>query len=516
MIVQHNISALNANRNLNKNSGALKKNLEKLSSGFRINRSADDAAGLAISEKMRASIAALDQAELNAQDGISLVQTADGAMQEIHNMLTRMGSLAAQAANGTLSDEDREKIQLEIDAILKEITRIKNDTEFNEIPLLQGDEATATTPPVIKGGLPAWVGTSASDHLSDEFVTEYDYTITTTDPGTGVVTGTTTGTAEVPHEAVFIDFSNLVADPADPNYNLDELLDADTGFYSTCCTCSNHYSIKFVDGGGNSHEGSGDHHIYNVDISGVTSAEDLINAIMSATASSDGDGIPNGHYTEFDMLPTDPDQPYDPVTNPYTTLVMFDGRSNISEDDILANNGITVPADSELTWDTSTWRPYTNGQIAQANGSYGKFGKGVAYDARTADVGEVVLQIGDGDNGRMKIDLPNMALTRIGVYGMDVSTVAGAQAALGTIKSGVSYVGQERGRMGAYQNRLEHACNNLGVTSENLTQSESVIRDTNIADEMMAYTKNNILIQSAQAMLAQSNQVPQGVLQLMQ
>lgn len=516
MRIQHNISAMNAGRNLRKNTSSLKKNLEKLSSGFRINRSADDAAGLAISESMRASIACLEQAENNSADGISLVQTADGAMQEIHDMLDRMAGLAAQAANGTLTAKEREHIQKEIDQILDEITRIKNETEFNGIPLLQGDEATTTNPPVILGGMPSWVGMPGDNHLADEYVTKYTYTITTTttNPDGTTSTSSTNGVAEVPHEAAFIDFSNLVADPADPNYNLDELLDEDVGFYSTCCTCDNHYSVKFtMDSSEAGVKSSGDHYIYTIDISSVQSSEDLVNAIIAGT----NQGIPNGHYTEFAGQLKDPFQAYDPVNNPITTLVVFDGRSNIGENALYAynNNNITIPADSTLTWGND-WRSYTRGQTATASSSRGKFGEGVAYDASTVSIGDMELQIGENETSRMKIDLPNMALSRIGVNGLSVATDASARAAISRIKSGVRYVSGERGRMGAYQNRLEHTHKNLGNTVENLAQSESVIRDVDVAEEMMAYTKNNILIQSAQAMLAQSNQVPQGVLQLMQ
>lgn len=515
MRIQHNISAMNAKRNLNKNTGSLKKNLEKLSSGYRINRSADDAAGLAISEKMRMSIAGFEQAENNIQDGISLVQTADGAMQEIHDMLTRMTTLAAQAANGTLSNEDRQKIQSEVDEILEEIARIKDTTKFNGIPLLQGEEGAIATPPVIEGGMPAWVGMPADDHLAGEYVTTHNYTYTEIDPDTGAAI-TKTGIAKIPHEAAVIDFSQFdISDTQATGKGLQSLLEPDTGFYSTCCTCDNHYSIQFTDD--SSKEGvsrSGSHYIFTIDISGVNSAEDLVAAIVAGT----NNGIPNGHYTEIVADPTDPKK-----------LIVFDGRSNISKNDLIAYNNDPAtnpdydPSDpathmpTDFEWDDQSWRPYTQYYSTTANSTRGKFGAGVAHAAGTATAGDIILQIGDmvEEGNQMGIDLPDMALSKIGIYSLSVKTIPSAQSALNKIMSGVNYVSGERGRMGAYQNRLEHTYNNIGNTIENLAHAESQIRDVDIATEMMAYTKNNILIQSAQAMLAQSNQVPQGVLQLM-
>ena len=506
MRIQHNISAMNASRNRNKNTTSLKKNLEKLSSGYRINRAADDAAGLAISEGMRLSIAGFEQASNNIQDGISLVQTADGAMQEIHDMLTRMTTLAAQAANGTLSDEDREKIQAEVDEILEEIARIKDTTKFNGIPLLQGSDGTIATPPEYRGGMPDWVGMPATDHMTEEYVTEHTYTYTETDPIDGTTT-TKTGTAKIPHEAAIIDFSNF--DPNDPDKGLDSLLEPDTGFYSTCCTCSNHYSIQFTNDA--SQAGvyrSGSHYIYSVDISGVTTAEQLVSAIIAGT----NNGVPNGHYTEMAALPSDPSDP----ASPRTKLVVYDGRSNISKNDLKTYSGNNMPDTFE--WNDASWRPYTQYYSTTAGGSYGKFGEGVAHAAGTETAGDLVFQIGDTveESNQMGIDLPDMSLLKIGISRLSVKDTAKAQAAQKLIKNGTSYVSGERGRMGAYQNRLEYTYNHTRNTIENLTSSESRIRDADMATEMMGYTKNNILLQSAQAMLAQSNQVPQGVLQLMQ
>ena len=446
MVIQHNLSAMNAGRYVQKNRDSLKKNLEKLSSGYRINRSADDAAGLAISEKMRASISALEQAENNVRDGIGLVQTADGAMQEIHDMLDRLTTLATQAANGTLIDVDREKIQKEVDQILNEITRIKNTTMFNEIPLLQGTEGTTNTAPVVVGGLPKWVSSTAQNN--------------------GLVAGTYQGDKS----SVTLDFTN--------GFNKNDLLKKEVGFNTTCCTCNNHYSIKFTNESTSKTVKSGIHYITYVGIKDAQTAEDVVNKIIQATGGTPGSSTSPGTMGYGQ-------------TSHYTQLVTLDPGKLIVYD-------------------------YRSGQAPNVANDRGTFTPGVAYAANEAPVGDVVLQIGDNTADQMDIKLANMSLTKIGISNLSVRTFADARAAIDKIATGVDYVSGERGRMGAYQNRLEHTTNHLGNTIENLTQSESTIRDTDVASEMMAYTKHNILLQSAQAMLAQANQVPRGVLQLMQ
>lgn len=478
MRIQNNIAAMNAGRNLRKNQKSLNKNLEKLSSGYRIVRSADDAAGLAISESMRATIACYEQSENNAQDGISLVQTADGAMQEIHAMLDRMMTLASQAANGTLNEEDRLKIQEEVDEILKEISRIKNDTEFNGLPLLQGDEGVAYAQPAIMGGLPDWVECTQGGELGAEHTTTETWTSATGTPNTG--------TATVKHAAAMINFNN--------NFDKDSLLGDDVGFYSTCCTCDAHYSIKFTDGDSGT-EASGTHTIYKIDISGVNSADDLVQAIIDGT----NNGHPGGHYTRLDRASSG-------------VLVIYDERPKT---DFVTEN--SIPSDAVYTPlnAVDTYGQYDITTPIKSMG-YGLFAPGIAYDKKDVTIGDIYVQVGESDSGRIAIDLPDVTLNLLQVNGLNVTSATSAQYAISSIEKGVAYLSGERARMGAYQNRLEHSYNHLGNAVENLTQSESRIRDADVAEQMMEYTKNNILIQSAQSMLAQSNQVPQGVLQLMQ
>ena len=367
MRIQHNIMAMNAYRNYTNNTSALSKNLEKLSSGYKINRAGDDAAGLAISEKMRAQITGLDKAQDNAKDGISLVQTAEGALTEVHDMLNRMYELAEQSANGTFEDgTDRTQLQKEVDQLKSEIDRIADSANFNGIKLLDGSMKTGTTVNI------------AADTISGK-VNGTDIQLTTA--GGKVNFGTT-----------------------------------------------------FV---------AGD----NVTINGVT-----------YTYKSQAKGTDGKTFKDFAAL-------------------QFAAKKN----------GVTI-----------------NGKASEA--TFTKTGK------------DLTLQIGDTSEkfNQLQVSINDCHVNALGLTDMKISDQDSAAKALNSIKSAINYVSDVRGTLGATQNRLDHTINNLSVMQENIQDAESTIRDTDVADEMMAYTKNNILIQSAQAMLAQANQVPQGVLQLLQ
>ncbi len=275
MYIQHNLPGLNAKRNLNINRKNMSRSLERLSSGYRINRAGDDAAGLAISEGMRAMIKGLDQAVRNTQDGIGLVRTAEGAMHEMHAMLGRIHELSIQSANGTYNKISREAIQKEVDSILKEIDRIAEYTEFNGVQLLQGKQNGPTV--TYEGTLPPWVGTDSSmqqGYLNEHYVTQEVFV----DAATGTQT-----TYQIDHAATYLDFSAYTG-TANQKKELKE-----GGFYMTCFTCNNHYSIKFTDGTTNSVDQSGDHYIYNIGIDNINSAQELVQAIISGT----NNGNPN-------------------------------------------------------------------------------------------------------------------------------------------------------------------------------------------------------------------------------
>ena len=400
MRIQHNIAALNSYRNLTGNNNAVSKNLEKLSSGYRINRAGDDAAGLAISEKMRAQITGLNTAQKNAQDGVSLVQTAEGALTEVHSMLNRMVELADQSANGTYDNAvDRANLQKEIASLKDEIDRIADSTNFNGINLLDGSLSTKTTTTLSKNA----TGTDAGVDLKFTFANQFkdkDINVKLTHATGDTITATVADNGTI----------TLTMD-ATKDHSASEIKEA----------------------------------LAKADIKALTEKED-ITKMTSLLASAT-------------------------VTGAGTTGLKGGTGFAVAE-------GTTTPAKGK----------------------------------------SLTLQIGDTskDFNQMAVSVGDMHGEALGIADIDISTQVGAQTAVDKIKSAINSVSSTRGDLGAIQNRLEHTINNLSVTSENMTAAESRIRDVDMANEMMAYTKNNILVQSSQAMLAQANQLPQGVLQLLQ
>ncbi|MCI5690407.1 MAG: flagellin [Clostridiales bacterium] len=410
MRIQHNIMAMNAYRNYTGNTSALSKNLEKLSSGYKINRAGDDAAGLAISEKMRAQITGLNKAQDNAKDGISLVQTAEGALTEVHDMLNRMYEIAEQSANGTYEDgTDRKQLQKEVDQLKSEINRIADSSNFNGIKLLDGSMAAN--------------GTTKINGAATSAAAGVDVTIV-----------------------------------ADSVYN-----DADVRSELT-------FTLKAG----------------NASAAGATVSKD--GTVEITVNKDDKDG-----YTAEDIQ---------------ALLAGAKGAtSSVSSDLIKAAQGATVTGNG-ISLPTKSTATSIGTNLAK-----GSNGKAVANTGKP-----LTLQIGDTSESfnQLRVSIKDCHVDALGLTDMKISDQDNASKALNKIKSAINYVSDVRGTLGATQNRLDHTINNLSVMEENIQDAESTIRDTDVADEMMAYTKNNILIQSAQAMLAQANQVPQGVLQLLQ
>ncbi|MDN9009725.1 flagellin [Brevibacillus laterosporus] len=376
MRINHNVSALNTHRQLGVNTGASGKNLEKLSSGLRINRAGDDAAGLAISEKMRGQIRGLEMASKNAQDGISLIQTAEGALTETHSILQRMRELAVQASSDTNEGVDRQKLQAEVDELSKEIKRISTDTEFNNQKVLDGSFENKTF----------HIGANQGQNikLSINNMSNKELGVN------GLAKETTAGD---------ITFTNRSGDED--------------------------FKVEFAIGA----KGSG----------------------TSAKVDKDGK-----------------------VT---VTLASADGTNTTAKfDDVLG--------------------------ALKAVGVESKLGAGKKGSDTAAKLAETTIA---------KAAATDVDDTR----GVNISTQKAADKAITTINNALNKVSEERSKLGANQNRLEHTINNLGTTAENLTAAESRIRDVDMAKEMMDFTKNNILTQAAQAMLAQANQQPQSVLQLL-
>lgn len=498
MVVQHNLSAMNSNRQLGITTGVQAKSAEKLSSGYKINRAADDAAGLAISEKMRRQIRGLTQASNNAQDGVSMVQIADGAMAEVHDMLQRGNELAVKAANDTLTTDDRSYIQAEIDRIKEEVDAINGKTTFNEIFVLRGKYYDETdTSYVIEGGLPDFVEIDASSKAAG-YMTK---THTTSEPYTLKLTNGTeiTDNVDVNHEATEITF------PAGPLTDAQKQELIGTGFYVTCCTCDNHYSIAFTDGK-SGEESSGTHHIFNVDINSITDGVSLVNAILAQTGET-----PTGHYTHFIQDPSVPNK-----------LITYDGRSNDKsmdqiKEDILTAKGVGAADVLSLTY--NNWRTLDQ-STATASSVRGLVGEGVARSSSEQNKGgeDIILQVGSetSSENQIIIELPYISSKTCSIDKVSVLSHESAKRAIESFKDGLQYVSQERSRMGAYQNRLEHTIKNLDNVVENTQAAESRIRDTDMASEMVRYSNNNILAQAGQSMLAQANQTNQGVLNLLQ
>ena len=406
MRIQHNIMAMNAYRNYANNTSALSKNLEKLSSGYKINRAGDDAAGLAISEKMRAQITGLDKAQDNAKDGISLVQTAEGALTEVHDMLNRMYELAEQSANGTFEDgTDRKQLQKEVNQLKSEINRIADSANFNGIKLLDGSmSANGTTS----------ISAAASTNKAS---VDVSITADSVFDSAGKRSELTFKLSAVPSTA---------QDGAEVNENGEVTIKLKK---KTLYTAEDIQAL-----------------LAKASATGAKVSKDTLEAAQNATVT--GAGI--GKATN---------------TTAWTSLAKL-----------------------------------TNGAAKANNGK------------------PLTLQIGDTSDSfnQLRVGIRDCHVDALDLTDMKIRDQDSAAKALDKIKSAINYVSDVRGTLGATQNRLDHTINNLSVMQENIQDAESTIRDTDVADEMMDYTKNNILIQSAQAMLAQANQVPQGVLQLLQ
>ncbi|HBJ1652031.1 TPA: flagellin [Clostridium botulinum] len=448
MIINHNMNAMNAHRNMGMNTVNSGKSMEKLSSGLRINRAGDDAAGLAISEKMRGQIRGLDQASRNAQDGISLIQTAEGALNETHSILQRMRELSVQGSNDTNNENDRGQIQKEMDQLRNEIDRISNTTEFNTKKLLNGDSDVKSK-----------LGTALEGNIkvtgsSDKTVAGTEFAITK-------ATGATVEVTLVASQKNEITINGKTA-----------VLDL-TGVTDLT-------KVK-IDDINKALKGAG--------IDSVTAAYDSTDKITFTTKEAGSDA--KLEVTAKQAIAA-------AVTKGTNAKITVDGKE-------IEGKGNTIEI---------------NDEIAGAKGL--TIDVKTAVTSATADTGKVTidsvgmnLQIGANEGQNIALSIGNMSSKELGVDSIDVSDAKKSDVAVTTIQSAIDKVSAERSKLGAYQNRLEHTINNLGTSSENLTAAESRVRDVDMAKEMMSFSKNNILSQAAQAMLAQANQQPQGVLQLL-
>ena len=458
MVVQHNLTAMNSNRMLGVTTGSQAKSTEKLSSGYKINRAADDAAGLSISEKMRKQIRGLSQASLNAQDGISAVQTAEGALNEVQDMLQRANELAVKSANGTMSANDRSYIQNEIDQLMTEVDRVSSTTKFNETYLLKGDKS----------------------------VTEYSFGYATTpaDPGSAAVAASATATgggATVTNGDQYTGTTNLKVTYKAANWTTGGAGAA--GWYTDEQIAADAAATPTIAAGATSYMG--------VTIGGTAAAGNVIE-FKAAKAEVPATEASTAQYYDKDgnkIAANGLDQYLE--TTDGTTITLKDGAKLYDKD------GNDVTADFDAADFTAT-------------------AKDAGALTLTLHVGADATE-----NNQISVDIQAMSAEGLGLLDangkllVDGEDDTNALAAIDTIKEAIQKVSTQRSALGAVQNRLEHTIANLDNVVENTTAAESQIRDTDMATEMVKYSNNNILAQAGTSMLAQANQANQNILSLL-
>ena len=477
MVVQHNMQAANANRMLNITSGAQSKSTEKLSSGYRINRAADDAAGLSISEKMRKQIRGLDKASSNAQDGVSSVQTAEGALTEVHSMLQRMNELATQAANGTNSTTDRSAIQDEMDQLTTEIDRVAETTKFNETYLLKGDNGTKTiNMKAHDAGLKGTLtdnGDGTATFVMDELKVGDSVSI----GGKNYTIGATADEAKTT-------FDDKVKKKGDK-------------------LTINGKSIEIVENYDNGQGANADEKKADLQSKGQYTLADAKALIGEGTTIKFADG------TSLKAMKGATDG----IDDNDTSVITAKKAYTLAQDELLKANQIGDTNNDAKVGKDDAFASYT---LTDASNTF-------KIHTGTSNVAEKLsfsLHVGsDADmTNKITVGIETMNSSYLGIKGLNVnddSGIAGTYA-IDAISDALQKVSDQRSSLGAVQNRLEHTIDNLDNVVENTTSAESRIRDTDMAKEMVNYSKNNILAQAGQSMLAQANQSNQGVLSLLQ
>ncbi len=512
MVVQHNLRAMNANRMLGITQGTLSKSAEKLSSGYKVNRAADDAAGLSISEKMRKQIRGLTQASLNAEDGISAVQTAEGALTEVHDMLQRMNELATKASNGTNALSDRQTIQDEVDQLLTEIDRVAETTKFNETYLLKGDKDTVKKYVNAKdAGLEGTLSEGATmatftmntlkvgdtiqiagkTYTIGEFDKDADMSATTPNPGAFAHIKASLAVAKA-GEQITLDGVQYTVVSSAAEKNEDKNM------------------LEITDIQGKIKEGS--HAIYKgVDYYAMQDRVDPLGVATAATPNGVDDNNANVITAQ---------KAYQMV---YQELILANNiGTDVKPAAIDDNNGMKLGTGAMTKTELSTVDATNAAKLNDA-----------AYTAATDKISFIInkgqvnvkedlnfsLHVGaDADmTNKIGVGIKALDTAGLGIKGLNVKDTTGAAAtyAIDSIADAISTVSSQRSLLGAVQNRLEHTINNLDNVVENTTSAESTIRDTDMATEMVKYSNANILSQAGQSMLAQGNQSNQGVLSLL-
>jgi flagellin len=541
MIINHNLMGANANRNIGINSSNAAKSMAKLSSGLRINSASDDAAGLAISEKMRGQINGLDQASSNAQDGISMVQTAEGALNETTSILQRMRTLSVQSSTGTVTDDDRKAIQNEVGQLKDEIDRIGNTTQFNTMNLLDGSLKSS--------GVSVGANSTAGAQIGK--------LVAGTDKGADLTTLTTAAvTTGLQQEKVKVDGTDITVNWQNLSSSDQNILKAGVtaGSDATSQNAAKDLIVKTINAAIDA-SGTGVAHIsgyvdsaHKITLqSGTTGIHSGVDASAGAgiakvmadgtvTAGTDtynGTTITGGATTKFNfningvdmqasigtsitggtttMAATATELQTD-INNAITAHNTAAGASSSADAGYITAVKVNATDDGKLQIVSET------GAISlsdlSGNSSISNLGLTGAQTTAGGN-GGMTFQIGANKGQTMTFGVGDMRTAALGLSGIDVSSKTGAQSAITLIDAATKLVSSQRSQLGAVQNRLEHTINNLGTSSQNLTSAESRIRDVDMAAEMASYSKFNVESQAAQAMLAQANQQPQQILQLL-
>jgi len=550
MIVQHNMSAMNAKRQLGVTSNAQAKSTEKLSSGYKINRAADDAAGLSISEKMRGQIRGLTQASSNAQDGISLIQTAEGALSESHSILQRMRELSVQASNGTETDDDRTAVNDEISQLQEELTRISDTTEFNTMKLLDGslgggssakgvsvdtsvstkalDDGALDTTAAVKGnyitasalGADSGMAVGDTTSLTVNYLNEKgeqesltinlkykDATTLVSEDGSREYTGITSGAATAGQKD-----TAFLAELKQSSLGAAFTVTSDTnGVFTFGAKTAGTDTLKIASVQESNTKSGTVTTVAPIGLAaGSTAPADAFQTIVTGSlASYQGLATQNAEDSIFEVngkrfMFADATG-VGALSDEYTdvTIVTTAGANATAAEAKQMADLISQQTGINATPNTGT---ATNIELKPGVSSTGSTAKGMS------------LQIGANEGQTMSFNIEDMSAKALGVAGnkVDLSTQDGAKKATTLIDDAIKSVSAARGRMGAIQNRLEHTIANLDTAAENTQTAESRIRDVDMASEMVNYSKNNILTQAGQSMLAQANQSTQGVLSLLQ
>jgi flagellin len=556
MRINTNIAALNSYNQLKNTQNNLSKSLSRLSSGKRINGAADDAAGLAISEKMGAQTRGLAMAQRNAQDGISMIQTAEGALKETHSILQRMRELANQSANGTNTEADRQSIQDEVSQLKNEINRIAETTEFNTQSLLKGDGGVSVSNSGMFAEDVKETGTDvqhtqaeatvqfSADQLSDGEDMQFslngiDLTVNYSEDA-ALSAGEANYTNDATSTSATVDFddvSQTAANTADATATaVQDMIDNNeilAGNYEAVSDGVDTVTIKAVE------DGDFDGAAGVIDITdNLTATPTVTETDASGTTTAATSASSTIDFTNTTGLSIDTNTEVENLVGKGFTIEGQEVEFYDANDGEYSGDAIGINISDALSSDASNpdqtlatvVSEQLNDKVEGIKASVDS-GTPAVIDISTTATGadaelnitdggiqeefSSVFQIGANSNQTMDVEIGNMSSEGLSIDGIDVTTADGAQNAIDTLDSAISEVSAQRSQLGAVQNRLDHTINNLNTAQENLTAAESRISDVDMAKEMMNFTKSQILSQAGTAMMAQANQLPQGVLQLL-